>query len=345
MGLRDEILEQPAILRDLIDHAWPHAQDIARAIRDYDPDYVLLAARGTSDHAGLYAKYLWGALNGLPVGLATPSLFSLYHTPPRLRRALVVGISQSGQSPDIVSVVTEGRRQNALTLAITNEDDSPLAQAADLVMDIHAGEEKAVAATKTYTAQLACIALLSVALDENSERLQSLRAIPDLAERALALEPNVERTAERYRYMEQCVVIGRGFNYATAYEWALKLKELTYTVSVPYSSADFRHGPIAMVAQGFPVFAVTPQGAVYPDLIKLLRKLKEEHEVELLTLSDQPEALAMADSAFALPDGVPEWLSPLIAILPAQLFCYYLTLAKRLSTESPRGLLKVTKTK
>ncbi len=160
----------------------------------------------------------------------------------------------------------------------------------------------------------------------------------------LEADDQIQRIAERYRYMNQCVVLGRGYNYATAYEWALKLKELTYVVTAPYSSADFQHGPIAMVAQGFPVFAVMPDGEVFGDLMELVTTLKTAYKVELLVISNHDRALALADRAIPLPDGLPEWLSPLVAIVPGQLFCYHLTRAKGFDTENPRMLSKVTRT-
>lgn len=344
MGLREEIFEQPDVVRCLVDNQWPMIQQIAKEIREREIDYIFLTARGTSDHAGLYAKYLWAANNGLPIALAAPSLFSIYKRPPRLDNTLVVGISQSGQSPDIVGVMEEGRRQGAPTLTITNAPDSPLADASDWVIDVCAGLEQAVAATKSYTAELGAIALLSVALSDDGDGLRALQQLPEVMEAVLALDDHIAHIAERYRYMNQCVVLGRGYNYATAYEWALKLKELTYVVAAPYSSADFQHGPVAMVAQGFPVLSVMPQGAVYQDLLSLMGRLKHDHHVELLVLSNGEEALGLADRAVPLPEDLPEWLSPIVAIVPGQLFCYHLTKAKGFDTESPRMLSKVTKT-
>ncbi|HEY73628.1 MAG: glucosamine--fructose-6-phosphate aminotransferase [Chloroflexi bacterium] len=344
MGLKEEIFEQPETLQRLLDTQTAHVERIVRAIRQREVNYVFLAARGTSDHAGLYAKYLWGVFNQLPMALAAPSLFSIYGRPPALKNGLVVGISQSGQSPDIVGVLAEGNRQAAPTLAITNDPDSPLAQAAEFVIDIGAGTEEAVAATKTYTAQLLAIAMLSAALDEDADRMAALRRAPEWVAQALALDATIERVAERYRYMDQCVVLGRGYNYATAFEWSLKLKELTYVVAGPYSSADFQHGPIAIVGQGFPVLAVAPSGAVYADMLALLRRLTVEHQAELLVISDEEEALALGRTSLRLPGGVPEWLSPVVSIAPAQLFCYHLTRAKGYDPEAPRGLSKVTLT-
>jgi glucosamine--fructose-6-phosphate aminotransferase (isomerizing) len=345
VGLREEIFEQPAILRQWLETQFDNARQIARAIRRRDIDFVFLAARGTSDHAGVYAQYLWGSVNRLPIAFAAPSLFTLYQGWPRLRHALVVGVSQSGQSPDVVSVIDEGRRQGALTLAITNDPSSPLAQAAEFTIDVHAGEEKAVAATKTYTAQLMAIAALSAAMTEDGDHLVALRRVPDTVEQSLALDGEAQRIAETHRALAQCVVLGRGYNYATAQEWALKLKELAYVFADPYSVADFQHGPMAIVERGFPVLAIAPCGAVLADLLTLLRRLRDEREAQLLVLSDSDEAIGLGHFALRLPADVPEWLTPIVSIVPAQLYCYHLTRAKGYDTEAPRIIRKVTLTR
>jgi glucosamine--fructose-6-phosphate aminotransferase (isomerizing) len=345
MSLHSEIFEQEQILQAILENQRGTVESISRSLSELDLRYVFLAARGTSDNAGRYANYLWSSMNGIPVALATPSLFTYYRMPPRLKDALVVGISQSGQSPDIVSVLEEGRRQGCATLAITNAPDSPLADAADFLIDIQAGVEAAVAATKTYTAELMAIAMLSTALLKDAEGWDLLAKTPGWVKGALALDDDMARIAERYRYMEQCVVIGRGYNYATAFEWSLKLKELTYVVAEPYSSADFRHGPIAMVDMGFPVLAVVPSGKVYADMVALLRRLKQELMAELVVISDQNEAMELAKSPLPLPVGIPEWLTPLVSIVPAQLFAYHLTRARGFDTERPRAIRKVTETR
>jgi glucosamine--fructose-6-phosphate aminotransferase (isomerizing) len=345
MTLHSEIFEQEHILQTILDNQRRTVESIARSLSKLDLRYVFLAARGTSDNAGRYANYLWGSMNGMPVALATPSLFTYYRMPPRLKDALVVGISQSGQSPDIVSVLEEGRRQGCATLAITNAPDSPLANAADFLIDIQAGVEAAVAATKTYTAELMAIAMLSTALLEDDEGWELLAQTPSWLKSVLRLDNDMARIVERYRYMDQCVVIGRGYNYATAFEWSLKLKELTYVVAEPYSSADFRHGPIAMVDIGFPVMAVVPSGKVYADMVALLQRLQQELMAELVVISDQNEALELAKSPLPLPEGVPEWLTPLVSIVPAQLFAYHLTRARGFDTEKPRAIRKVTETR
>jgi glucosamine--fructose-6-phosphate aminotransferase (isomerizing) len=344
MGLRDEIFEQPETIARLLERQTDPVAEIAARINERGVRWTYLAARGSSDYAGLYAKYLWGAVNRMPMALAAPSLFGVYRRPPAIGDALVVGISQSGRSPDVVGVLEEGRRQGALTLAVTNDPSSPLAAAAELVIDTMTGPETAVAATKTYTAQLTAVAMLSAALSKDREQHGWLRRLPALAEEVLALDAVVDTAAERYRYMDQCVVLGRGFNYATAHEWAIKLKELAYVAAEPYSSADFQHGPVALATQGFPVFAVVPGGEIFDNVMKLLRQLVSELGVELLVVSNERAALDLAHTPMSLPGELPEWLSPIPAIIPAQLFCYHLTRAKGFDTEQPRGLTKVTLT-
>lgn len=344
MSLKAEIFEQPAVAQRVLDTQMDIAQQIAAAIRVRDLRYILIAARGTSDHAAIYAKYLWGAFNRLPVALAAPSLYTLYDQPPRLRDTLVLGISQSGQSPDVVSVLTEGRRQGVPTVAVTNEPGSPLAAAADYVLNIQAGQEKAVAATKTYTSSLMALAMISAALSDDREHMASLARVPASMEAALGLDATIEAGIGHFRDMTRCVVLGRGFNYATAFEWALKLKELTYVVSEPYSPADFRHGPIAMVEPGFPVMVIAPHGKVLADQISLLDTLVKKHSADLAVISDDEQALSYGRMALHLPAGLPEWTTPLVGILPAQLFCYHLTRVRGLDPEAPRGLTKVTET-
>lgn len=345
MSLYSEIAEQPERIKSLLSSQKKFVEGIAAAIQKRDIQYVFLAARGTSDNAGRYANYLLGAFNGLPLALATPSLFTYYKQPPKLKNALVIGISQSGQSPDIVSVLEEGRKQGRATLAITNDSKSPLAQSADYVIDIQAGEEKAVAATKTYTTELMSIAMLSAALSGNKKHWEDLGKVAGWMKETLKQDKVVAQVAQRYRYMDQAVVLGRGFNYATAFEWALKLKELAYVNAEPYSSADFQHGPIAMLERGFPVLAAAPKGRVFVSMYGMLKRLRRELSAELVVISNDRKALSLASLPLTIPDDAPEWLSPLVCILPAQLFAYHLTQAKGYNTEHPRSIRKVTETR
>ena len=344
MSLLSEILEQPSCLQRQLETQKRTTGEIAQAIHSAKIRYVYLAGRGTSDNAARYAVYLWGTANGLPVALAAPSLFTYYNKPPDLRSALVVGISQSGRSPDIVSVLTEGKRQGCLTLAITNDVESPLAKAADFVLNIEAGKENAVAATKTYTCELMAIAMLSAAIIGAESRWKDLAAVPDRVQQALDHQNGMDEKVQRYASIASCAVLGRGFNYANASEWALKLKELTYIHAESYSSADFMHGPIALVNEGFPILAIATKGEVFAAMVEVLRDLRQERGAELVVISGAREALTLAHTPLALRQVLPEWLSPFITILPAQLFCYHLALARGCDTESPRGIHKVTET-
>jgi glucosamine--fructose-6-phosphate aminotransferase (isomerizing) len=345
MSLHSEIFEQPVRLERLLQSQKQTAERIAAAIQKQEIHFVFIAARGTSETAGRYANYLWGVNNKLPVAFAAPSLFTYYNQPPQLRSALVVGISQSGRSPDIVSVLTEGKRQGCLTVAITNDVTSPLANAADFVLDIGAGDENSVAATKTYSTELMSIAMLSAALKNSQSMWKELEKVPEWMQLALQSDPEVNSTAQHFKSVSNCVVLGRGFNYPTAYEWALKLKELTYMKAAPYSSADFMHGPIAIVDGSFPIFAIVTNGAVSQSMIDVLQDLRYERGVELLTISDLKEVHKLSQHALQIPEGIPEWITPMVTIVPAQLFCYHLARSKGHDTESPRGIHKVTETR
>ncbi|MBC8160109.1 MAG: SIS domain-containing protein [Roseiflexaceae bacterium] len=344
MTLRAEILQQPAVLQELLGTQMSAVMRVAAAVHAREIEYVYLAARGTSEHAGIYAQYILGAYNKLPVALAAPSLFTVYERPPQLTRALVVGVSQSGQSPDIVGVITEAQRQGAMTLAVTNDPDSPLARAAAYTLDIRAGVEHSVAATKTYTAELLVFAMLSAALAGDTGRVAELERVPEAARQALELEEQAARAAEHFREMSRCVVLGRGYHFATALEWSLKLKELTYIVADRYSTAEFQHGPIAMIEPGFPVLAVAPSDPGAAAVTALLSHLARERGAQVLALSDDEATLQAATIGLQLPAKVPPWLMPIVSILPAQLFCHHLTIARGIDANTPRGLSKVTLT-
>jgi len=342
--LYDEIHEQPEVIARLISEESNSIARIVDELRQRPIRYILIAARGTSDNAAVYGKYLFASVLRLPVALAAPSLYTIYHTPPRTGEdALVIAISQSGESPDILAVVDEARQQGATTLAITNEPGSPLAQSTEFAIACHAGTEISVAASKTYTAQLTALALLVTYWSGEEKKKSQIQHLPRAVEKTLALSDLVRECSDRYRYMETCLVLGRGYNYATAFEIALKMKELSYLLIEAYSSADFKHGPIAVIEQGFPVILVAPSGEVYPDMLALARELTQKG-AELIALSDRREALDMAVTPLQLPVTVPEWLSPMICVIPGQLLAHDLTVAKGYDPDHPRGLRKVTLT-
>jgi glucosamine--fructose-6-phosphate aminotransferase (isomerizing) len=344
MGLRDEILEQPAALRRQIAEGRAAMEAVAAAVRSRPVDTIVIAARGTSDHAAIYAQYLFGVRHRISVALAAPSITSLYGVEPRFERALVIGISQSGASPDVVGVVAAARRQGAPTIAITNEPESPLGQSAEHVIDLHAGPERAVAATKTYTASLLAVARLSAALRSDATADAEIATIPDAISSALAVEAEIAALTAGLATTDRAIVLGRGYEYATAREWALKLKELARVFADPYSAADFRHGPLALVEPGVPILAILPEGPPASGLVELLGRLRRDLEADILVMSDSASARSIGSRSIALPPGIPEWLRPMVSIVPAQLFAYHLTLAKGLDPDAPRNLSKVTRT-
>jgi glucosamine--fructose-6-phosphate aminotransferase (isomerizing) len=339
-----EIYEQPITLNRLIKEQWPIIEEVAKKIKKHNYPIVLMAGRGTSDNVCRYAGYLWGAKNKLLVALALPSLFSLYHEPPSLLQSVVVGVSQSGQSPDILSVLDEGRRQGTITVAITNNNSSPLSKAADYSINILTGEENAIAATKTYTAQLLIIAMISCALSGDRKSRNELTNLEGWVEKILTKDLIIKEIAYHYKNIEKCVVLGRGFNYASAFEWALKLKELSFIAAEPYSSADFHHGPIAVINKDFPVLVIAPKGMALPSMINSVKILKEGLSADIITISNDRGLLNTSDHKISLPSNMPEWLSPIPSIIAGQLFAYHLTCAKGLDPEKPRTINKVTKT-
>ena len=340
MHLQDEIAQQPAVIERLLGEGRDATEAAAVAIRDFNPPCVCIAARGTSDNAARYAQYVFGHALRVPVMLATPSLHTIYQKPADLSQALVIGISQSGKAEDVKAVLSDARRSGALTLAITNFDDSPLAQAAELHLPLRAEREFSVAATKTYTAQLTVIAMLASALADEQARWEALAALPGLAEDTLERSQQIASWAERYRYSDRLVTLGRGFNYATACEISLKVKELTYIASEGYSEADFRHGPIAVIDRGHPVILVAPQGRTFEGMADITRDLNERG-AETLIISNDEGLLRAGAQALPIP-AAPEWLSPIVSVMPGQVYAMQQALARGYEVDKPRGLSKVT---
>lgn len=344
VSTRDEILEQPEVAARFLATQTDRIAEIVASWDGQAIDHVVIAARGTSDHAALYAQYVLGVRHRLSVGLGTPSITSLYGVTPRLDRTLVVGISQSGTSPDIVGVIAAARAQGAPTLAITNAADSALADAAAATIDVSAGPEQAIAATKSYTAELLAVAALSAALSGDPVDAAAVADIPELLARTLGSEPEIERIAQDHAGITRALMLARGYEYATAREWALKVKELAHVFADPYSAADFQHGPLALVEAGVPVLAVARQGVTAAGLVALFERLRTDLDADLTVVSDVPEALALATRPVALPPAPAEWLAPIASIVPGQWYALHLTRARGLDPEAPRNLIKVTRT-
>ncbi len=335
-----EIHKQPEILGRILDEGWEEVLSAAGALREKGFRFVMLSARGTSDNAAYYAKYLFEILLGVPTALASPSVFTLYEGKMDLDDTLVIGVSQSGESKDVLETVRRSGELGATTLSITNDEGSSLAEAADSHLFIRAGEERSVAATKTYTSELLLLYLLVSALGGAREPDAEARRLPDQAREVLGA---TWEGVARYRYADRLVVTSRGYNLATAREAALKLTETSYVVAEAFSAADLRHGPIAMIGQDFPVVAIVPPGEARPGMITLVEGLAERG-AELLVVGEDANMIERAAAGFRIPVSCPEKLSPVLYALPAQLLAHDLSSLKGLDPDAPRGLSKVTET-
>ncbi|ROO50704.1 glutamine--fructose-6-phosphate transaminase [Micromonospora sp. Llam0] len=351
-GMAADIAEQPAGYARLLQPAYADPiAEVAAAIAGRRPRHVVFTARGTSDHAALYAAYLSEIRLGLPAGLASPSAVTLFGARPDLRAALVVGVSQSGGSPDLAEVLAVAREQGALTVAVTNTPESPLAAAAELTVDIAAGHERAVAATKTYTAELLALLMLVEGIRAGDGALPpderaALDALPGLADRVLA-DPTAAELAPRYRFAARLVTTGRGYGYPTARETALKLMETSYLPALAFSGADLLHGPLAMTDPDVPVLAVVGSGPGGTAMRDVLRRLGERR-ADVLAIGAGAAAIGAGPTGPAAVIGVPdvdERYAPLLDILPAQQLALALALARGEDPDAPRGLAKVTSTR
>jgi glucosamine--fructose-6-phosphate aminotransferase (isomerizing) len=340
----EEIREQPAALeRTLLAERAPIEQ-LRDLLKGHKPRLIMLVARGTSDNAAQFGRYLLEITTGIPVTLAAPSVFTLYKAPFLFDGILVIAISQSGESTDTNLVLEQARKQGARTIGITNESASSLARLAEHVFLVHAGREQSVAATKTYTGQLLMLYLIAYALGADIS-LDDLARLPEWASRSLDLDAEIARRAERYRFMDHAVVIGRGLNYANAFEFALKLMETCYVVAERFSSADLMHGPIAMVEASFPAFLFAPAGVTWPGIREMIQKLVHlKADTLLITDPGNPEASALDGRAVCMPAPLDELFTPIPYIIPAQLFAAHLAEQKGFNPDQPRTISKVTRT-
>jgi len=335
-----EIAEQPDVLERTIAAERDKLVKIGDYLRQKDIDLIVLVARGSSDNAALFGRYLLEVTTGIPVSLSAPSVYTLYNAKLRLKRAVVIGVSQSGEGDDINHVLEAAKDAGAFTLGITNEAGSTMARLTDETLLIHAGREKSVAATKTYTGQMLHFYMLASVVGD--KRIDYSR-IPEYTSKALELKEQVEEIVQRYAFMENCVVVGRGMNYGNSYELALKLMETCYVVAERFSSADFFHGPLAIVERRFPVILFGPSGVTKKSNIDLLNRLRELN-ADSLSITNDDEIAGLSSRGIRMPADLDEFLSPIPFIIPAQLFAAYLAEAKGLDPDAPRSLAKVTKT-
>ena len=338
----DEIREQPAVAARLLDESREALEIFGARYREARPRGVVIVARGSSDHAALYAKYLFGRRNRVLVALAAPSLFTRYSSPPSLEGQCVIGISQSGAAPDVIAVIEEAARQGAMTVAITNDPSSKLAAAAGNVLPLRAGAETSVPASKTYTASVLALALMSQAIDPDDEFGKAVARVPASLAAALKDETKLDALVPALAG-PRAIVLGRGFNFSTAEEIALKLIETSYVLARAWSIADFEHGPIAVVEAGFPVLLVGGGGSVQADLESIAARLIE-YGCRVIGLFDSASAPRGLEAATTHDSGLPEELTPLTLAVLGQLLALRVALARGVDPDRPRALHKITRT-
>ena len=336
----EEITEQPVVLERTINAEREKVSKLKEFLRQREINLIFLVARGSSDNACHFGRYLLEVTCGIPVSLAAPSVFTLYNAKLNLEKALVIGVSQSGEGTDINAVLEQAKASGAFTIGITNEADSTMAKIADETLLIHAGREKSVAATKTYTGQMLHFYHLASML---SDVVMDFEKIPHYAAQTLQLRSEVQNLVERYVFMENCVVVGRGMNYGNSYELALKLMETCYVVAERFSSADFFHGPLAIIERRFPVIMFAPKGVTKQSSLDLLYRLKDL-KADSLSITNDDDISNHSSRSLRMPKEIDELLSPIPFIIPAQLFAALLSEAKGIDADAPRSLSKVTKT-
>lgn len=342
-NMRQEIGQQPEVMALLLQMGPQMVKPLADEIRKRNIRFAMIAARGTSDNAAQYAKYRFEIELGIPVVLAAPSAFTLYGGKMDLNQTLVIGISQSGKGADVVEVVSAGRAAGALTAAITNDDSSELAMTAEYLLSCHCGLEKGFAATKTYTSTMAIIAMLVADLSGEDVK-PVMQQVKVGMEHALNSEEKIARLTERYRYMQACVTLARGYNYCTSHEAALKMLETSGTLAKSYSAADFLHGPIAIANDGFPCFLFAPGGRGYATMLQVASMLKERH-AEVIVYSSESEIQEVATKSIKIAEFADERISPIALIVYAQLFACHLTMTRGMNPDDSKGLNKITITR
>jgi glutamine---fructose-6-phosphate transaminase (isomerizing) len=339
----EEIRQQPAVLARILEEERAKIRELGTTLRKRSVRLIVLVARGSSDNAAQFGRYLLEIATGIPVSLAAPSVYTLYGAKLRLDQALVVGVSQSGEGDDINRVLREARTCGAFTVGITNEAGSSMGSSVDVLLLLHGERERSIAATKTLTGQMMIFYLLAEALAGNSAITQGYERVPEFCAKALAHEAAIRELAPRYTFMENCVILGRGLLYGNAYELALKLMETCYVVAERFSTADFFHGPLAMVERRFPVILFAAPGAMMPGVKTLAYRLKELR-AETVAITSDGELATICSRIVPMDPEITEFLAPIPYIIPGQLFAALLAEAKGLDPDAPRSLSKVTRT-
>jgi len=340
----NEIMEEPEVLRKCLEANLDKVKSFTSKLKDANIDLICIAARGTSDNAALFGKYVFETVNGVPVSLSAPSVYTVYQKEPKLKNALVIGISQSGMAEDVLGVLKIANKQNCITVGITNNSNSSIAKEVAYHFSCEAGEEKSVAATKTFLAQLLVISMISCFWAGNTSFADKLYQLPELISEVLLTSGDIKEKAERYRYMDECFILARGINYSIALEAALKIQETCYVRARGYAISDFYHGPLAMVDKDMPVFVFSPKGLMLENAVEMIHKLISIG-AEVIVISNDSDVLMLVNTSFRIPETDDDIISAFLNIVIAQQFACHLADIKGINPDSPRGLKKITITR
>ncbi len=308
---------------------------------------LILTACGTSYHAALVGEYLFEEFARIPVEVEYASEFR-YRNPPIDRNTIVLALTQSGETADTLAALRESKRKGHPTLALCNVVGSSIAREADGGVYLHAGPEIGVASTKAFTNQVAVLAMLALYFGrlrhlsslQGARMIQELRAIPDAVRRTLACHDAVRRIAERYAHATNCLYLGRQYQYPVALEGALKLKEISYIHAEGYPAAEMKHGPIALVDRHTPSVFLLPRGAIFDKVMNNLEEVKARGgPVIAIACEGDEEVAARADEVIYVPD-VPDYLQPLVTVVPLQLLAYHIAVLRGCDVDKPRNLAK-----
>ena len=343
--MQKEIFEQPRALEECINFNRETLESLVKTLKEKNVSNVVVAARGTSDHAGIYGKYLIESLVGVPVGLSACSVVTLYGGKIDYKNMLVIGISQSGAAADVLAVLNQAKACGAVTVSVTNTLGSALADSADYHLYCDAGLESSVAATKTFGTQLYLMAHLACMWAGRQDLLEELKGVPALVQKVLDKNDEIARIAVRYRFMDECFILSRGINYPLALEATLKIQETNYVRAKAYPISDFHHGPFAMVSEGMPVFLYMSDGPAKADSMEMVKKLQGVG-ADLFVVSDDADLIKEGALGFQIPDCKgSDMLAAFAFAAFAQLFACNLTSVKGRNPDAPRGLKKITVTK
>ena len=337
--MQKEIFETPQVLGESISYNADALRSIAGNLGT--KSNIFIAARGTSDHAAIYGKYVFETLLGIPVGLAAPSVTTVYGKDVDYSGSVVIGISQSGEAKDVLLVLESAKKTGAYVVAITNDENSEIANMADAHIHLCAGSEKSVAATKTFTSQLFALVQIAAACAKNKELKEAIDKMPAEISKVLELDIVLKEAAKRYRFMDACFALSRGYDYCMAFEAALKMQECAYIKAKAYSVSDFMHGPIAMIERDTPCLVYLSKRRFSEEMSDVIGRLREVG-ADITVVSDDETLLSLADQGIKLPSVCHEILSPLYIAPVIQLFACYTSLTKGLTPDTPRGLKKVT---